>query len=157
MPYPSEKKVRAPESAVPLGDKIFIRWKKCRTLRQWKFYLVEKVPYPSEEKKSGHLKVPYPLAKFFSFGRKSAVPFRTFWRNSFEVPYPCQYSVSAPAWRKSSTKDDLTKSGYLRNPDRQELIDIVSVCWYKITEDCVRKSFIGAEIVPTGQERSDCD
>jgi hypothetical protein len=54
-------------------------------------------------------------------------------------------------WRK--THFDVTKSNYLKKPTRQDFINMVSAAWKKVDMECIRKSFIKAEIV---DKSADC-
>jgi len=62
-------------------------------------------------------------------------PFKAFWEEEYHI------------WRNKLTEKDVTKSGYLRGPTRQELIDMVSYCWMKVTSACVQNSFVKAGIL----------
>ncbi|GAV07303.1 hypothetical protein RvY_17156 [Ramazzottius varieornatus] len=61
-------------------------------------------------------------------------------------PFKSYLKLSYHDWRDSHT--EVTKSGYLRKPNRQDFIDFVSGAWEKVKVTTVENSFVGAQIVP---------
>ena len=57
-------------------------------------------------------------------------PFMSLWEEKYYL------------WREQLTETDVTKSGYLRCPTRQELIDMISRCWIKVDVNTIQNSFI---------------
>lgn len=48
------------------------------------------------------------------------------------------------SWRKAH--HDVTKSGYLKKPSRQDFLNMIWVAWAKVPADVIRKSFFAAKV-----------
>lgn len=63
-------------------------------------------------------------------------------------PFKTFYWEECHKWRSNNVS--VRKSGYFRKPGKQDLLEMVSVAWDKVSAECVRKSFAGTEIVTYG-------
>lgn len=57
-------------------------------------------------------------------------------------------------WRK--VHNATTKDGNLKKPGRQDFINMVSVAWAKVDDDCIRKAFVGVHVIPESYAEQQC-
>lgn len=70
-------------------------------------------------------------------------------------PFKAYYKEEYHRWRQEQNENEKTKSGYMKNPNRQESIDFISAAWDKVSAKCVKNSFIEAGIIYGEKENSE--